>query len=307
MIFVIVCFPKTRNIDRAIGHHLDPDSEQQPRTLACARPKQDAYKSPPNSPRSLLLLRSFLRHLAHCFGWVGGGILTKSNSNPHYSSALPPRQLCICKKLLCDAWHHGDASYHMMWLLSIIFLIRWLYLNERISSNTHLIGKLPKIITSHDSFQSPVLLEASNNIYIYIYMSISLSLSLYIYIYIYMHTYFHDRTHSYPSSPRSRIVLLEASCDTWLYYTILYYIILYYTILDYTILYYTILYYYTLYYTILYYTILCYTTGDLFVRSLLATLGNLATPAHAKWPRTTGLLYFYRFTDSLVMFSFVIL
>ena len=27
-------FPKTRNIDRAIDHHLDPDSEQQPRTLA---------------------------------------------------------------------------------------------------------------------------------------------------------------------------------------------------------------------------------------------------------------------------------
>ena len=33
--------------------------------------------------------------------------------------------------------------------------IRWLYLNERISNNNHPIGILPKIVASHDSFQSP--------------------------------------------------------------------------------------------------------------------------------------------------------
>ena len=47
--------------------------------------------------------------------------------------------------------------YHVMRLLSIVFLIRWLYLNERIQSNNHPIGKLPKVIASHDSFQSPAL------------------------------------------------------------------------------------------------------------------------------------------------------
>ena len=34
-------FPKMRNVDRAIGHHPDPDSKRQPRTLARARPQQD--------------------------------------------------------------------------------------------------------------------------------------------------------------------------------------------------------------------------------------------------------------------------
>ena len=36
-----------------------------------------------------------------------------------------------------------------MWLLSIIFLIRRLYLDERINKNNHMIGKLPKVTTSH--------------------------------------------------------------------------------------------------------------------------------------------------------------
>ena len=43
----------------------------------------------------------------------------------------------------------------MMRLSSIIVLLRWLYLNERISQNNHLIGKLSKTITSYDSIQSP--------------------------------------------------------------------------------------------------------------------------------------------------------
>ena len=43
-----------------------------------------------------------------------------------------------------------------MRLLSIICLVRWLYLNERIWANNHLIGQLPKVITSHDDFQSPM-------------------------------------------------------------------------------------------------------------------------------------------------------
>ena len=30
-----------------------------------------------------------------------------------------------------------------------------MYLNERISNTNHLIGQLPKVITSHGSFQSP--------------------------------------------------------------------------------------------------------------------------------------------------------
>ena len=37
--------PETRNINRAIDHHLDPDSEQQPRTLARSRPKQDRART----------------------------------------------------------------------------------------------------------------------------------------------------------------------------------------------------------------------------------------------------------------------
>ena len=45
--------------------------------------------------------------------------------------------------------------YHMMWLSSIVFLIGWLCLNERVSKNKHLIGKLSKVITSHYSCQSP--------------------------------------------------------------------------------------------------------------------------------------------------------
>ena len=40
-----VIFPKTRNSDRAIDHHLDPDSEQQTHTLARARPKQDRART----------------------------------------------------------------------------------------------------------------------------------------------------------------------------------------------------------------------------------------------------------------------
>ena len=32
---------------------------------------------------------------------------------------------------------------------------RWPYVNERVSNNTHLIGQVPKTITSHDSFQFP--------------------------------------------------------------------------------------------------------------------------------------------------------
>ena len=46
--------------------------------------------------------------------------------------------------------------YHVMWLLPIIVLIRWLFLNERMSNNNHLIGQLPKIITSRESCQSPI-------------------------------------------------------------------------------------------------------------------------------------------------------
>ena len=50
--------------------------------------------------------------------------------------------------------------YHVLWLLSTIFLIRWLYLNEHIiinKTNNHLIGQMPNIITSHGSCQSPVI------------------------------------------------------------------------------------------------------------------------------------------------------
>ena len=43
-----------------------------------------------------------------------------------------------------------------MWLSPTIFLIRWLFSNERVSKNNHLIGELPKTIASHDSFQSPI-------------------------------------------------------------------------------------------------------------------------------------------------------
>ena len=42
--YIMSYFPKTRNIDGAIDHRLDPDSEQRPRTLACARPKKDPPK-----------------------------------------------------------------------------------------------------------------------------------------------------------------------------------------------------------------------------------------------------------------------
>ena len=41
----VLFITKTRNIDRAIDHRLDPDSEQQPRILARARPKQDRARN----------------------------------------------------------------------------------------------------------------------------------------------------------------------------------------------------------------------------------------------------------------------
>ena len=41
-----------------------------------------------------------------------------------------------------------------MWSLSIICPIGWSYSNELISKSHHLIGKLPRVITSHDGFQS---------------------------------------------------------------------------------------------------------------------------------------------------------
>ena len=59
----------------------------------------------------------------------------------------------------CDArvfFKSGSWIYDVMWLLSIFFLIRWLYLNQRISNNNHPIGKLPRVVASHDSFQSPI-------------------------------------------------------------------------------------------------------------------------------------------------------
>ena len=57
-----------------------------------------------------------------------------------------------------DDTNHKTASesynYIVMWLSSIICLIRWLYLNECMSKkNNHLIGQLPTNITSHDSCQ----------------------------------------------------------------------------------------------------------------------------------------------------------
>ena len=51
-----------------------------------------------------------------------------------------------------------SSNYHVIWLLSIICLVRWLYLNERIATNSYLIGKLPKVIASHDSVRSPIVL-----------------------------------------------------------------------------------------------------------------------------------------------------
>ena len=46
--------------------------------------------------------------------------------------------------LVSESW-----IYHVMWLLPIIIIIRWLFLNECISNNNHLIGKLPEIISHH--------------------------------------------------------------------------------------------------------------------------------------------------------------
>ena len=41
-VLILMCFPKTRNVDGAINHRLDPNSEPPRRcTVACAWPKQD--------------------------------------------------------------------------------------------------------------------------------------------------------------------------------------------------------------------------------------------------------------------------
>ena len=60
--------------------------------------------------------------------------------------------------------------YHVMWFLSFVFLIGWLYLNERMSNNTHLIGTQSTIATSHDRCQSPIVQMCKHVIYIYIYI-----------------------------------------------------------------------------------------------------------------------------------------
>ena len=118
------------------------------------------------------------------------------------------------------SWHLSESwGCHVMWLLPIIFLIRWLYSNGRISNNNHRIGKLPKVITSHDSFQSPTVFPPRSprtwrlcmyiyiyiyiytNIYTcYIYTHIYLHMCIYIYIYKYMYMY---ALVSPPRSPRT--------------------------------------------------------------------------------------------------------
>ena len=42
-------------------------------------------------------------------------------------------------------------------------VIVFVYLNERSKNNNHLIGKLPKVTTSHDSFQSPNITQHPRN------------------------------------------------------------------------------------------------------------------------------------------------
>ena len=105
-----------------------------------------------------------------------------------------------------------------MWLSSTIFLVRRWYLKERISTNSHPIGKLPRIIAKHGSYflssrwmprmpprMSPPSAAGYMQVYIYIYRCIYvyrlsnvqyrvyahiyISLSLYIYIYISIHIY----------------------------------------------------------------------------------------------------------------------
>ena len=48
-----------------------------------------------------------------------------------------------------------SRNHHVMRLLSILFLIRRVYSNERTSTNNHLIGKQPNVITSHDTPSPP--------------------------------------------------------------------------------------------------------------------------------------------------------
>ena len=43
-----------------------------------------------------------------------------------------------------------------------MFIIRRSSLNERISNNNHLIGTLPRIITSHDNFRSPITVTSTS-------------------------------------------------------------------------------------------------------------------------------------------------
>ena len=77
--------------------------------------------------------------------------------------APPPKKTCpdpVRWPVAVCRWHPRSTYaqswiYHVMWLLSIVCLMGWLYSNERISRNNRLIGKPPEIITSHDSCQSP--------------------------------------------------------------------------------------------------------------------------------------------------------
>ena len=53
--------------------------------------------------------------------------------------------------------HVGKFNLSCDVIVMNIFLIRWLFSNEHISNDNHLIGRLPTIITSHGSFQSPIM------------------------------------------------------------------------------------------------------------------------------------------------------
>ena len=112
-------------------------------------------------------------------------------------------------------------NYHVMWLLQIIFLIRWLYLNERAANNNHLIGQLPN--TSHHVIVVSLPISYSNLVYhdrytrgILLVGHFTRETYFYIYIYIYMHThvYIYIYIYSTQEPPQISAILRRTIANT---------------------------------------------------------------------------------------------